>query len=952
MHREPKDWNVATEKEKYEEFVKCALDPVYFIDRHGVAFNAVVGGFGPIECYEYQKRVINQYLENAWNIILKSRQCLKADTPVDTPSGPRFIQDLREGDKVFSYNLKEGRMEVDTVYDAWCSGDKQCVKFKLQDTRNFEVGENHPFYVKGKGFVKAQDLVRGDEILDDNIGFGTIAPLESEVKLLAYLITDGSTKRQVKFTNNNLNYLTEFEDSIHELFPQLHVRHAKKLNGFDYLPGQKHGVNTLNPVMEWCETKNIAGKLTAEKSLPQEVFDWDRKSIALLINRMFAGDGWVSIMNKKANKRLELGIASPNLEFMHQVKSLLNKFNIRSNIYEVKNMKLQKSRFFKLRVTHSKSVARFVYQIGIYDKIRPEHFDIIKGAQHNVKDGTIIKTVEKTSVQKCYDISVDKNENFFVDGLLTHNTGLSVITAAYVAWRLMFRSNERILILANNGKGAKRFLSYVKTFIDALPMFLQPMNGSKEGRVKWNDTRIEFSNMSWAESVAASPQAGRGEQLSLVILDEFAFVENDKTIWTAINFALSMSKGDCIMISTPYGSGNKYHENWVEAEKGKGGFNPIKVHWTENPVCNKGLRQTIEKGKMVFWSPWYEDQRQKMNHDSVLIAQELDLSFLGSKLLAVDETILSDYREKINKNSPVEWYFDHTACAFTQLKNEFWVWKRPEVRVSPDGTRTPVKYIVSADVARGDGKDYSAIQVIQVDTLEQVAEYQGKIDPDLFANMIYAIGVAYNTAFVVVEGNSFGLATTYKLTRNLQYDKNQIFYSKSTKKIHVRPSGYEDYVVDEDEKIPGFQTTFQSKVMVVDAIRRSMREGSVKINSVRLLNEFNTWVMENVSKDKVVAEAESGYNDDLIMALGIGLYIRETEYANIVVNRELTKSMLDAFSTSSSPMYGKQMSPEEKRNEEQKNRDAKNKNRGLFYFRDGQDVDGEDDPNDLSWLMG
>lgn len=937
-----RNWDLASKEERDEELMRCMLDPIYFINNHAVAHNVVTQKFDKIACFPYQEDVINQYLDHAFNIILKSRQCLPEDTFVDTPTGPRKIQDLQVGDAVFSYDLNKGRMEVDKVYDAWCSGDRQCVKFKLQDTRNFEVGENHPFYVKGKGFVKAKDIVRGDEILNDNIGFGDHSPSDSEVKLLAYLVTDGTTKRQVKFTNNNLEYLAEFEASVNEMFPSLHVSRIPKLKGYDYMPAQKHGANTINPIMEWCETKSIAGKLSAEKSLPEEVFQWNKKSVALLINRMFAGDGWISIMKKSAAKRIELGIASPNLEFMHQIKSLLNKFGICSNIYEVKNMKLQKNRFFKLRITHSKSVAKFIHQIGIYGKIRQEHLDIIRNGKHNVKERAIVKKIEATRVLKCYDISVEKNENFFVDGLLTHNTGISVITAAYVAWRLIFKSNERILIMANNAVGAKRFLAHVKSFIANTPRFLKPQGGDENGADKWNDTRIDMMNKSWAMALAASPQAGRGESLTLVVLDEFAFVEKDRSIWTAISPALSMSQGDCIMISTPFGSGNVFHEYWVAAEQKKSLFNGIRVHWSQNPFCAKGLRQVEENGKLIFWSPWYEEQRQQFNYDSVKIAQELDLSFLGSKLLAVDELIVNKYREKIEREKikPI-CYFNHKMKTFVEKENEFWVWKKPEPSAS---------YVLAADVARGDGNDYSTIQILDVNSLEQVAEYQGKIDPDMFADVIQAAGLAYNEAYLVVECNSMGLATTYKLERRLKYSPRRMFHSKSIKEIHVRPSDYEDFVVGQGKQIPGFQTTFQSKVMVVDAIRTAMREEAVKINSLRLMSEFNTWVMET-KQERVIANAEAGYNDDLIMALGIGLYIRQTEYSNLAISNNMTRAMLDAFTVSTSPMYGKQMSAEEKKADDKSRREAIERNTGLYFFRNGQDMN-EDDPNDTSWLIG
>ena len=298
--------------QKMIEFAKCVQNPVYYLNNYGYVFDAKKKRVDKMTCFAYQETCVDKFHKEQNNIILKSRQCLPGNTYVDTPNGPKAIKDFKIGDKLYSYNLSTKEVEIDTVYDAWCSGGRQCVKFKLQDTRNFEVGENHPFFVKNKGWIKAKELQKGDEIIDANFGFGGIIANEDEIKLLAYLITDGNTNKQ----------------------------------------------------------EEIANKKTEFKLLPKEVFSWDRKSTSILINRLFAGDGWVSILKKgKNSKRLELGIASPSEEFLQQIKFLLKKFDIKCNIYEIKNMKLQQNRFFKLRITHSKSAIRFVKNIGIFDKI-------------------------------------------------------------------------------------------------------------------------------------------------------------------------------------------------------------------------------------------------------------------------------------------------------------------------------------------------------------------------------------------------------------------------------------------------------------------------------------------------------------------------------------------------------------------------------------------------------
>lgn len=580
----------------------------------------------------------------------------------------------------------------------------------------------------------------------------------------------------------------------------------------------------------------------------------------------------------------------------------------------------------------------------------PIYFINNYGYAFNVKSGAF----DRISCFE-YQEKVIKSYLKFRDNIIlkSRQTGISVITAAYVCWRLLFKYGEKIIILANDGAGAKRFLQHVKTFILSLPDFLKPGYDPITKKVpepdKWNDTRVEFCNMSYAEAKAASKDAGRGGNYTCAVLDEFAFVEKDRDIWTAVSFALSMTKGDCIMISTPYGSGNLFFETWTEASRGAGKFNPIRVHWTENPVCSEGLVMVDDgKGKKFPWSPWYEEQKSKMNYDSVKIAQELDLSFLGSKLLAVSEDITMKYRDNIiGQNIKPAVYYDFKNDVYTHEKTPFWIWKLPAQDAS---------YIIGADPARGAGKDFSTIQILNSITLEQVAEFQGQVDPDVFADLIYAIANRYNQAYVVVEGNSFGLATTYKLTRTLKY--KHVFHSKSVKQMHVRPQSYSDFIVDKDEMIPGFQTTYQSKIMVVDTIRKMMRDGSVKLNSLRLLNEFETWIMEAKSDGRVTASHEQGRHDDLIMALGIALYVWSTEFQNLEASRKMMKNMLDAFSFSANGIRGtnEPTDPEFIKKLKEKKESGETGSSGILFSpnkgSNTSDDQRDDDINDISWLLG
>lgn len=658
------------------------------------------------------------------------------------------------------------------------------------------------------------------------------------------------------------------------------------------------------------------------------------------MNRMFAGDGWVSIHKVGNSERLEFGIGSPCREYLYQVKELLLRYNIACNIYEVVGMKMQQNRFWKLRVTHSKACKIFVEEIGIYDKTNENHNRIVNSYKHDVKYDSVIKSVKDAGKIMCYDISVEKNENFFIDGLLTHNTGLSVITAGYCAWRLMFGKDERVLVIANDGAGAIRFLETCKQFIDYLPDFLKPPKIGTSIYKTENKKMLQFHNNCQIEAKAASPQAGRGEALTLLVLDEVAFIKDASDIWKAASTALSMTRGDAILISTPYGTGNLYHDIWTKAEAGKNDFNPVEIHWTQNPMASEDLEWKIDDdGERYPWSPWYDDQCTRLNNDPIAIAQELDLSFEGSKHLVIDAKILRKYKDRImHEGIEPLCYFDWKVETenFTHDRTPFYIWELPV-----EGNN----YIIGGDVSRGDGRDYSTLELINVETMTQVGELQVKVDPDQLADIVYKVAKIYNNAFVAIEVNSMGSATTFRLKNQLKYT-NQ-FFCKNYKDFYVKASSYKEATMYKDGAlVPGFQTTSKTRPLMMANLIQIMREKQVIINSKRLLSEFDTFVKV---KDK--EQHEKGFNDDLIFAWAIALYMRNTEYENATKSRDQAKQMLKYFNLNGkSPM--RDNTPEQvrraSRKKEGENSEKKRKGISPIIFAGGNRDQSIDD--DLNWL--
>jgi len=508
---------------------------------------------------------------------------------------------------------------------------------------------------------------------------------------------------------------------------------------------------------------------------------------------------------------------------------------------------------------------------------------------HRYDDEFVVKYIYFTKERVCYDISVKNNENYFISNLLVHNTGFSVISAAYIAWTLMFKSDQRILILANDLASSVRLLKTVKDFINNTVDFLRPAE-----IIKNNEKYFEFSNNSWVKAVACSPDAGRGESLTLLVIDEAAFIDNDDDIKAGAMMAVARTRGKTLMISTPKGTSNLYHQTWISALKKENNYKTLIAHWTQNPTCNIDVEKRVNEhsGKEYWWSPWYQAQCERLGWDMVKVAQELDLSFESSKYLAIDSNIVSKYKEDVQKNDPICYFefqnFSIKRLCFVQERTPFWIWEMPK----KDG-----QYILSCDVSRGDGKDYSTIQILDAITLTQVAEYQGKITSDKFADVIYAAALAYNEAYVAIEVNNMGLTTAYYLHKTLGY-KN-VYKSKSISSVWSGPRDAR-WSVSEGDEIPGFQTTSKTRPFLVDSLRKYMREKAVKINSPRLIAEFETFVVKENGK----AEHEKNAHDDLIIAFAIGLFIRDVEWENATKGKAMYHTMLGAMTSSSSPFAG------------------------------------------------
>jgi hypothetical protein len=491
----------------------------------------------------------------------------------------------------------------------------------------------------------------------------------------------------------------------------------------------------------------------------------------------------------------------------------------------------------------------------------------------------------------------DYEDNRFNIILKSRQLGLSTTTAAYVLWVVLFHPGKEVVIIANKQKAAHNFMRKIKFMARHLPKQFLP------GIVNDSMGEFSFTNESKVSAVATTKDAGRSEALSLLIIDEAAIIEHEKIedLWTAAYPTLSHG-GQAIIISTPKGVGNFYHQQWEGAREGSNLFNRIQLHWTRHPVFSEG-KTLDEKGNWT--SPWYREQCKQLLNDPRRIAQELDLSFLGSGDNVIQDEYVREHRGNILQ--PIEQ---------DKMNGDLWVWEKPLPHEH---------YIVAADIARGDGNDFSTFHVIKTSNLEQVAEFRSKIPPDIFANLLFDIGIEYNGATMIPEANSIGYATCLKLVE-MGYPN---MYHSTPGRQHG--SNMHRKMAKEGKQIPGFQTTSKTRPMVIARFEEAIRTGDVIIHSHRLISEIGTFIWKNGK-----AQAMLNYNDDLIIAMGIGLYVLATDLKALAGFKAINEAMLDSFRSESRMVS----------NNDSEIFNTTDNNRGLMSY-----IDEMGNVQDLSWLM-
>lgn len=461
------------------------------------------------------------------------------------------------------------------------------------------------------------------------------------------------------------------------------------------------------------------------------------------------------------------------------------------------------------------------------------------------------------------------------------------------------------LIIAHESEGSKNLFRMFLRYVDNLRPEFRPMVKTRNeslGIIEFDNpdpkARLQHPGLGSRVQVetAEDPQAGRSGTYQFVHASEVAFWPHPET-FTALLQAVPNEPGTVLILeSTANGAQGSFHEMWKAAERGESDFEPVFVAWWEHGEYRLAttreedetwarVRAQVDAGGrpdpgdvdflkldakevelarlypvdycQLKWRRWAVTNLCEGDHDR--FKQEYpsspDEAFLVTGRPWFHTPTVIALKEELRREPPATRYHLDEVESERQRRpvlrpdpfGEVWVWKLPE-----KGKR----YVIGADVVEGqeDG-NFDAAEVLEVESLEHVAELHGRMDPDLYGRKLHWLGIWYNRALLGPEANSMGVATVNVLEKYTRYPN--LWGEGWPHRQKIREYGW--------------KTTIKTRPVILGKIKQAVREKVLQPRSPGLLDEMLVFKVNAKGKP----EAQHGKQDDRVLAMAIALELRE-----------------------------------------------------------------------------
>jgi len=431
------------------------------------------------------------------------------------------------------------------------------------------------------------------------------------------------------------------------------------------------------------------------------------------------------------------------------------------------------------------------------------------------------------------------HDNRFNICKMPRQTGKSTTCVSYLLHYAVFNDNVNVAILANKASTAQDLLGRLQLAYENLPKWMQ------QGIVSWNKRSLELENGSKISANSTSSSAVRGGSYNVIFLDEFAFIPNhiaDDFFASVYPTISSGQSSKVIIVSTPRGM-NHFYRMWHDAEKGKNEYVPTDVHWSEVPGRDDAWKeQTISNTS---------EQQFKV---------EFECEFLGSVGTLVNPAKLKSlaYNDPIKRHNSLDIY------------------------------ENPIEdhnYLITVDVARGIGNDYSAFVIFDITQFPYriVGKYRNnEIKPMLYPSIIKDVAKAYNGAYLLVEVNDIGDQVANILHFDLEYD-NILMCSMRGRNGQVVGSGFSG-----KKSQLGVRMTASVKKLGCSNLKTLVEDDKLLVWDYEIISELTTFIQKHNS-----FEAEEGCNDDLAMCLVIFSWLVAQDYFKEMTDNDIRKRLYE-----------------------------------------------------------